>query len=514
MRGMIERGILRGMGLRKQALVATTTIAAALAVLGAPAPAVAGLQHEFSVFSDCPVNTPGVQACIVSTVTSGEFKLGSKTVPINKTVTLQGGIRGTELVPAADGNTLSKTPLVVPGGLVGLEVLPPLTEVTATAELAGTVLLNFSPVEVTLPLKAKLDNPLLLNECYIGSNSEPITPHLIEGTTNPPPPNKPITGSEGTPSIGGNGKIVTVNGTSLVDNAFSVPGANGCAGPLALLVDPAVDLQAGLPAAAGTNTAILNGSLADAGSEVVRAEATLPEFGRCEKVEGVKEGKVTVFHGAYVASNCVEEERVHKGKFEWHPGAGAGNKFTGSSGKVTLETKGNANVTCAGSTSAGEYTGTKTVSETVTLTGCVLATAKKEACQSAGAGAGEIVTSSLQGKLGFIVDQVKTEGLVVSVGLDLEHAPSLLTAECGASKQSVAVAGSVIAPITALEKMAPSSTLKYKSTGAAQAPEQFEEGSKDTLSTSFGGGPAAQSGLTATQKITNEEKLEIKAEFE
>jgi hypothetical protein len=514
MRGMIERGILRRMAVRKQALVAATTIAAALAVLGAPAPAVAGLQQEFSVFSDCPVNTPGVGACVVSKVTSGEFKLGSKTVPINKTVTLQGGIKGSELVPAIDGNTLSKTPLVVPGGLIGIALLGNLTEVTATAELAGTVLINFSPVEVALPLKAKLDNPLLFNECYVGSSTEPAFPHLIEGTTNPPPPNKPITGSRGTPSIAGNGKIVTVNGTSLVDNAFSVPGANGCAGPLALVVDPAVDLQAGLPAAAGTNAAVLNGSLAVAGAEAVRAEATLPEFGRCEKVEGVKEGKVTVFHGAYFASNCVEEEREHKGTYEWHAGAGANNKFTAASGKTTLETVGKANVTCSGSTSAGEYTGTKTVTETVTLTGCILATAKREQCQSAGAGTGEIVTSPLQGKLGFITDQVKEEGLVVSVGLDLAHEPSLLTAECGSGKLSVAVGGSVIAPITSLEKMVTASTLKYKAAKGVQAPEQFEEGPKDTLMTSFGGEPAGPSGLTATEKITNEEKLEVKGEYE
>jgi len=514
MRGMIERGILRGMTVRKQLLVATTTIVATLAVLGAPAPAVAGLQHEYALFNDCPVAVPGVTACVVSKVTSGEFKLGSKTVPINKTVTLQGGIKGTELVPAADGNTLSKTPLVVPGGLIGIELLGNLTEVTATAELAGPVSINFSPVEVSLPLKAKLDNPLLLNECYVGSNAEPVFPHLIEGTTNPPPPNKPITGNPGTPVISGNGKILTVNGNSLVDNAFSVPGANGCAGLLALVVDPSVDLEAGLPAAAGNNAAVLTGSLAEAGAETVRGEATLPEFGRCEKVGGVKEGKETVFDGGYVGSNCVEESRPHNGKFEWQPGAGASKTFTGASGKTTLETVGKANVSCSGSTAAGEYTGTKTVSETVTLTGCVLATAKKEQCQSAGAGAGEIVTSPLQGTLGFITNQVKEEGLVVSVGLDLAHAPSLLTAECGSSKQSVVVGGSVIAPITSLEKMALTSTLKYKATKGVQAPEQFEEGPKDTLTTSFGGEPAGQSGLNATEKITNGEKLEVKGEYE
>src|ERR1700674_1393874 len=79
------------------ALTAATT-------LGASAPALAGLQQEYAVFHDCPVTVPGVTVCVVSTVTSGEFVIGSKTVPINKTVTLQGGVSGTTLVPAADGN--------------------------------------------------------------------------------------------------------------------------------------------------------------------------------------------------------------------------------------------------------------------------------------------------------------------------------------------------------------------------------------------------------------------------
>ena len=38
------------------------------------------------------MGVPSVTLCIVSNVTSGEFVLGSKTVPINKPVTLQGGL--------------------------------------------------------------------------------------------------------------------------------------------------------------------------------------------------------------------------------------------------------------------------------------------------------------------------------------------------------------------------------------------------------------------------------------
>ena len=43
----------------------------------------------------------------------------------------------------------------------------------------------------------------------------------------------------------------------LVDNSFSVPGANGC-GPLGIL-DPALNTIEGLPSAAGNNSAVFSG---------------------------------------------------------------------------------------------------------------------------------------------------------------------------------------------------------------------------------------------------------------
>src|SRR5947209_4659851 len=113
----------------RRAVVLAASVAAC-ALLGGASTASAGIQQEFKVFSDCPLNAPEIQLCVVSTVTSGEFVIGSKTVPINKTVTLQGGVSTTgQLIPAVDGNTLSKTPLQLPGGLAGVELLPPLTEV-------------------------------------------------------------------------------------------------------------------------------------------------------------------------------------------------------------------------------------------------------------------------------------------------------------------------------------------------------------------------------------------------
>lgn len=503
-------------GRRRRALLTAIAGLSALVALITAAPALAGLHKEFAKFADCPVNVPGVATCVVSTTTGGEFHLGSKTVPVNQTITLQGGLmeHSEVLVPAADGNTLSKTPLQVPGGILGIEILPPLTEVTATAELAGPVELNVVNTNTgkgraaALPLKVKLDNPALLNACYIGSESEPVALSLTTGTTNPPPPNTPISGSPGHVVVAGGGKIINVENTTLVDNSFAAPGANGCAGPLALLVDPLVDLQTGLPAAGGHNTAIMSGNVAASGARSVRADRTLPELGRCVKVPVEK--KLT--HGGYTSSNCVEESLPHIGPFEWIPGPGAGKKFTGKSVAVQLETTGGKKVKCLSSTSQGEYTGTKTATLGITLSGCGIV--KGQACQSAGAAAGEITASGLQAQLGFIKDAVVGGEFQVSVGWDLTHSPSIVSAECGTAKESLVINGSVIAPISTIDKMAASYTLKYSQTAGKQTPESFEEEPNDTLSASFGGSAGEQTGLAASVKVANEEKLEVKAEAE
>lgn len=504
---------------RRRTLLAVAALSTVAALITA-APASAGLHKEFAVFSDCPVNVPGVATCIVSTTTGGEFHLGSKTVPVNKTVVLQGGLKekSSVLVPAADGNTLSKTPLEVPGGIIGIEILGPLTGVTATAELAGPVELTpenavtGKGIAASLPLKVKLDNPLLLNSCYIGSDTEPIGLHLTTGTTSPPPPNSPISGNPGKTVISGHGKIVQALGSSLVDNAFAAPGANGCAGPLALIVDPAVDLQTGLPAAAGHNTAIMSGGFSVAGARSVKADRALPELGRCVKVEVEKVGKEKLTHGGYVDSGCVEESLPHIGAFEWIPGPGTGKKFTGKSASVLLETTGGKKVKCTSSTSQGEYTGTKSATVGIALSGCGIV--KGQSCQSAGAGAGEVTASGLQATLGFIKDVEENGEFHPSVGWDVAHSPSIVSAECGTAKESLVVTGSVIAPISTIDKMTASYTLKYSQSAGKQAPESFEEEPNDTLSSSFGGAAGEQTGLTATVKVANEEKLEVKGEAE
>jgi hypothetical protein len=511
----------RAISTRRRSLFAASLVAGLLGLLGVAPLALAGIQREFAIFSDCPLNNPEVGTCIVSTTTSGEFKIGKKTVPITQPVVLQGGLTpdSSRLVPAADGNTLSKTALPVPGGIIGIELLGPLTSVTATAELAGTAEVNVvnantaEGVAASLPLKVKLDNPALGSTCYVGSNSEPLAPQLTTGTTNPPPPNTPISGDPGEAVLGGHGKIITILHSSLVDNAFAAPGAKGCAEPLSLLVDPAVDLQTGLPAPSGENAAVLNGTLVAAGARYVKAQALLPTLGRCQKVESEKVGKEKVFHGGYVDAGCTEENPARFGKFEWTPGPGAANKFSGTSTTATLETTGKSQIRCAASTTHGEYTGTKSATLGLALTGCKLV-ASGESCQSSGAASGEITASGLSAELGFIQDIDQGGEVLATAGWDLKREPSIISGECGSAKQALLVTGSVIAPISAAEKMVSAYTLKLAETGGKQAPESFEEAPKDTLTETLGGGPSEQAGLKATEKITNEEKLEFKVEAE
>ena len=166
--------------------------------------------------------------CIIAETSSGEFTVGKKTVPINKTITLQGGTipikesNEVTFVAAENGETLSKTALYVPGGLLGLK--PPeylnkeqkekfeemvnkgLTGVTETTELAKPAsaiklntenLLFEEGVALQLPVKVKLSNVFLGSSCYVGSESSPIILNLTTGTTSPPAPNKPIKGAAG-----------------------------------------------------------------------------------------------------------------------------------------------------------------------------------------------------------------------------------------------------------------------------------------------------------------------------
>mgnify|MGYP001057052071 CR=1 FL=1 len=265
----------------RRARAVAAAVAAALAATAA-APGAAGAQGEPD-FSQCPLANPAVGSCFIARITGGQFKIGNATVPVDRTITLQGGVitdpetGETEFVEAANGQTLSRTPLVVPGGLLGLappawvpqpirgvlqEAIDLFNEVTATAELVGPVgfsFNNFANLEgpaITLPLRVTLSNPFLGPSCRIGSRRQPIVLRLTAGTTSPPPPARPITGNPGDVTFEHAGQLIRSRGFELVDNAFAAPAADGCGGLLfSWAIDPVVNLKEGLPAAAGANEA-------------------------------------------------------------------------------------------------------------------------------------------------------------------------------------------------------------------------------------------------------------------
>jgi len=298
---------------RRALVIGVMALMVPLLALTMAASASAEPKGIFKIFNDCPVEVPGNALCTYAQTTSGEFAIGSTKVPINKTITLQGGAvhtGGPEIneyfsLPAKDGNSLSKTELNVPGGLAGIvnceeikgsgffEVLEratckaifenKTTGVTATTELVANMsnpaILNLAHLAfetgtaLVLPVRVHLKNPLLGEGCYIGSEAHPIQLHLTTGATAPPLPNKSIKGSGGEFfEEEEKGQVLTVVAkNSLVDNAFSVPVSEGCGGFFSFLIGPIVNSKLGLPSAAGHNTAILNGTIKSAEEAAVLA---------------------------------------------------------------------------------------------------------------------------------------------------------------------------------------------------------------------------------------------------
>jgi hypothetical protein len=279
-------------------LVAAVAVALTTVVAMAPS-AMATPTGGYAVFAQCPVKTAKVNGCIYSPTESGYIKIASTEVPIVNTQVLQGGLLRPEeefvkhMAPALNGETLTKTAQKVPGGLLDLvkcneikgegwfekelrkacesifeNKLTGVEAVTELAKPASSVVLNtaFEQLGVgtalTLPVKVKLENPLLGSECYIGSESEPINLNLTTGATSGGPTGKP-----GTQSTSEGGGILTISGISLVNNTFSTPGASGCG--IFGLLDGIIDSKLGLPSASGKNVAVLNGKVEIANSELV-----------------------------------------------------------------------------------------------------------------------------------------------------------------------------------------------------------------------------------------------------
>jgi len=274
--------------------------ALALASLALAGPATAKLTGNYTKFAQCPFTNTEARKCIYAVTESGEVVLGNKKVPIEKQVVLQGayGAQDAEsfgkFIAATNGETLSKAPQNVPGGLLGIvpDASSPalvkalikfflensLTGVNSTLELAKPAseirvsenhLAEEEGIALKMPVKVHLENPFLGKNCYVGSSTSPITLQLTTGTTSPPAPNKPITGSSGLGEFLEGGRILVLKNNTLVDNSWSAPAPTGCGGILSFLVTPIIKAQLGTTSA-GYNTAILKGTLNVASASAVK----------------------------------------------------------------------------------------------------------------------------------------------------------------------------------------------------------------------------------------------------
>jgi hypothetical protein len=296
---------------KRVALLATVIVITSLA--GASSAFAKAPTGDYAVFNQCPRFTTGVVLCLYSETQSGSVTINKQTVPLNEDkkhpLILQGGITVNEttgaegFVGALNGETLSKTPQNVPGGLLGLincteikaegllKLLGELaraacksvfenktTGVNATTELAKSAssigintsnLVNGEGVALSLPVKVHLENPFLGSECYVGSSSSPVTLNLTTGTTKPALPNKPISGKVGDVKQKHAFEFVEIPENTLVDNAFSAPEASGCGGIFSVLIDPLINSKIGLPSPNGKNTAIQNNYIREATTEGV-----------------------------------------------------------------------------------------------------------------------------------------------------------------------------------------------------------------------------------------------------
>lgn len=232
-------------------LVALLATATWLVVVGVASAA-------FPNYTGCTITAPG-QGCIDIQNRSGNLNIKGFNVPLGESLEIRGrldedGSERPRFVPASGTNGFFATPVPVPGGLLGIEFPIPGNSVLAITELAGPssdIHISFATGGISIPIKVRLVNVLLGMNCHIGTDSSPVVLNLTAETTNPPPPNRPISGRFGRLTFTETGIIST--GNVSVDNAFAVPSASRCGLGLGL-INALVNLKLRLPSAAGNNS--------------------------------------------------------------------------------------------------------------------------------------------------------------------------------------------------------------------------------------------------------------------
>jgi hypothetical protein len=254
-------------------------LAALAALVAASSASAVQLSDHWAAFNRCPVDDPAMLAgstaglCVASDSPHGSFRIGNTTTltgDTNLQFGVQGGLFGGGLsLVSPPGGAIVSAPASVPGGLLGLTCPTgkgaAACNVTATVQAAGAIsdfnlfagLSQGQPI-VTVPVKIHLQNLLLGNSCYIGSNANPI----VLGPENLLPVNFSTqvafedTDLDGTPNTDGVLDWIQISGLTQGDSTFSVPKATGCGS--GGFLSAAINLRLKLPSPSGNNNLVLN----------------------------------------------------------------------------------------------------------------------------------------------------------------------------------------------------------------------------------------------------------------
>jgi hypothetical protein len=267
-------------GLASASLLVSTTGATASALVPRTLP------KNLAQFAHCPVNVKSVTLCLYSSMATTQFTLGSTTVSSTAPTTLSLGLviasnGSDQVVEPTDGTSPLVAPEIpLPNGLLGIPgtgfgplAVNTQAQLTGAPTLSLTNLLNQEGNAFTMPIDVLVTSAIgvLGSSCTIGSQTNPSLLRLTTGTTKPPAPNKPLSGSRGKLSTAPDEELID-SGIRLVNNSFAVGGANNC-GPTSLLyplVDGIINAQKGLPVPAGNNTVILTGTSYTVPASVIR----------------------------------------------------------------------------------------------------------------------------------------------------------------------------------------------------------------------------------------------------
>jgi hypothetical protein len=226
-----------------------------------------------------------------------------------------------------------------------------------------------------------------------------------------------------------------------------------------------------------------------------------PEIGRCVKVAPGT--------GAYALASCTGGAKGG-GDFEWQPGL-VKPKFVGKGGITVLETIGGLKIECKKLVDDGEYGFPDDIIINVHLMGCQDLAIPFE-CHNA---APEEIFVKLEMETDFIHNHLNKEGKpVVSIGAPFNFEEPTVNFECGPNKDQFTLSGIAIAPVTPIDKMTKTLTVKLVQKSGKQMPTKFEGGLplSAKLQQTFPPMPKEQVGLSASDTNTNEEPLEVKGE--